>query len=89
MNYKPPRDKNTKSGFEVPLRRMDPSQNWPCHVGSGECKEPAVEAHDDGSGGEFLVCSKHMPEVNAMGKLIEEMCPKDVQKFSTLVTQAE
>ena len=68
---------------------MDPSENWPCHVGSGECKEPAVEAHDDGSGGEFLVCATHMPEVHALGRLIVEMTPEHVQNFEKAIDKAE
>jgi hypothetical protein len=89
MNFKPPRDPNTKSGLETPLRRMGAHEGWPCHVGGGECREPAVEAHDDYSGGEFLVCAKHLPEVHALGKLIAEMTENEMAGFKAAVDEAE
>ena len=89
MKYKAPRDPNTPSGFEIPLRRMDPSENWPCHVGEGESHEPAIEAHDDGSGGEFLVCAKHLPQLHAIGKLFAEMTPAQIYEFVAFVVKKE
>ena len=88
MNFKEPRDPNTKS-IMADFRRLDPAENWPCHVGGGECLESAVEAHDDGAGGEFFVCAKHSPEVQALGKLLAEMTPEQLSKFETAVKGAE
>lgn len=52
MNFKEPRDPNTK----VPdwkIRDVLPSGGIRCQVGSGECTELAVESQDDGTGHEF------------------------------------
>lgn len=88
MNFKSPRDPNTPTGIKV-IRTFRADENFPCHIGSGECSEPAVEAHDDGSGGEFLVCAKHLPEVEAFSKLVNEMSKAQMQKLSNEIKKAE
>lgn len=84
MNFKAPRDPNTPTMIKI-LRTYSPDENFPCHVGSGECSEPAVQAHDDGAGGEFLVCAKHLPEVEAFAKLVNEMSKAQLQNISNEV----
>lgn len=71
------------------LRDIDPGDCWPCHVGSGECKSPAVEAHDDGQGGEFLVCRDHLPGVYAFAKLVYDLSDAEREKLSEAIKQHE
>lgn len=93
MSYKPlplkaPRDPNTPSSVLV-LRKIAPEENILCQVGSGECSELAVEAHDAGHGQEFYVCAKHVPEVHAFSKLVAEMTPAQMQKLQGLIQEEE
>lgn len=88
MNFKPPRSADTKSNLLV-LRRPDPSEGLICQVGSGECNNPCVEIHDDGAGGEFRVCAQHAPELEALGKLIAEMTPNQIESFATIIESKE
>lgn len=88
MKFKAPRDPNTKS-IMLKIRDIPPGEYWPCHVGSGECQEPAIEAMDDARGGEFLVCAKHLPEVEALGKLMAEMTQGDISRFTAAIDRAE
>lgn len=88
MNYKEPRDPNTPSCV-LKLRDIPEGEYWPCHVGSGECKNPAIESHDNGNGGEFLVCKEHLPEVHAFGKLINEMSLNELKNFESIINDSE
>lgn len=88
MNFKAPRDPNTQPDV-LKLRDLPESENWPCHVGSGECKESAVEVHDDGAGGEFLICRKHLPEFYAFAKLVAEMTPKQIKNLDDAIAKHE
>lgn len=86
MKFKAPRDPNTKSIVE---KLRDVKDGSICQVGSGECFNIAVEAHDDGGGGEFLVCREHLAEVYALGKLIAEMTPAQTVQFARAITKSE
>jgi len=88
MKFKEPRDPNTKSVI-LKLRDIPESEHWPCHVGGGECHNNAVEAQDDGQGGEFLVCRYHLEEVYAFGKLIAEMSNNQMNELEALIKDAE
>lgn len=85
MNFKPPRDPNTPDGVLV-LRIPGPGEL--CQVGSGECTKPAAEAHDNGAGGEFLVCADHAIEVRALSRLINEMTPNQIAQFEGAIAKA-
>lgn len=88
LNYKAPRDPNTKSVVEK-VRDVAESERVQCQVGSGECSNLAVEAQDDGSGGLFFVCRDHLSEVYAFGKLVAEMTPFQMSELDRLITSAE
>ncbi len=87
MNFKSPRDPNTKSN-EYKIRDIGPDENLRCQVGSGECPEPAIEAYDNGECGEFRLCAKHLPEFHALSKLIAEMTPNQISDFDAAITKA-
>lgn len=87
LNFKPPRDPNTKSILLV-LRQLAPGEGA-CRVGGGECTNPAAVAYEDGSGGEFHVCAEHAPEVEALGKLVAEMTQNQVQAFQSAIDEAK
>ena len=53
-------------------RDIPEGENWPCHVGSGECLRPAVKILDGAGEGDFYVCAEHLPEVMAFEKMLEE-----------------
>lgn len=78
-----------KEGLVKVLRTFPDGENWPCHMGSGECSEPAVEAHDNGAGGEFLVCAKHAKEVRLYAKIVEGMGPEQLKKFQQAIEDNE
>lgn len=88
LNLKAPRDPNPPTGIVV-LRTFQPEENFPCHVGSGECLEPAIESHDDGSGGEFFVCATHLSEVKVLSQLVNEMSKAQMDALHTAIKKAE
>jgi hypothetical protein len=88
MNFKAPRDPNTKPSIVV-LRTIPPGSPEICQVGSGECHEPAIEAHENGEGGEFFVCAKHLPEIHALGKLIAEMTREQLLEFEKIIKSVQ
>lgn len=88
MKFKDPRDPNTKS-VVLKLQDIPADENWPCHVGGGECHHPAVEAHDNGEGGEFLVCAQHLEEVYAFGRLLAEMTEAEMARLESKISEAE
>ncbi len=88
LNFKAPRDLNTKSVC-LKIRDIASGEYWPCHVGGGECCKPAIEAHDDGNGGEFLICKDHIEEVYAFGKLVAEMSMSQCAGLQALINLHE
>lgn len=88
MNFKKPRDPNTKPDH-AKLRDVYDFENIRCEVGSGECHRLAVESQDNGEGGEFFLCADHAKEFSALGKLIAEMTPNQMSNFENAVTEQE
>lgn len=60
------------------LRTVPPEENWPCHVGSGECHRPGVRVCDDGSGGEFFVCDEHTAWAESVMQSLIAMSPDEL-----------
>lgn len=88
MKFKEPRDKNTDPHL-LKLRDVSLSENVQCEVGRGECKNLAVECHDDGCGGPFFLCAQHVEEFIALSKLIYEMTPNQISNFALAMEKAE
>ena len=88
LKFKPPRDSNTQS-VVLKLRDVSIEERKSCGVGGGECHNFAVESHDDGAGGEFFVCSYHLEEVYAFGKLIAEMTPNQLRALNQQIIVEE
>ncbi len=62
-------------------------ENWPCHCGSGECKAPATNSHDDGQGGDFFLCNEHQAEFEAMRQWIQQ--PGNAERLSAALVNVD
>jgi len=86
MQFKRPRDPNTDPGLEK-IRDVLPSENIQCQVGMGECKNLAVEAQDNGEGGQFFLCEEHAKEFRQFATLVAEMTPNQVKKLERAIKE--
>ena len=83
MNFKQPRCSSTPHNF-VSVRA--PSSGELCGVGSGECKELAIDVADGGSVDcQLPVCAAHKDEFIALSRLVNEMTPNQIRRFSDAI----
>jgi hypothetical protein len=68
-----------------PDREIPAHENWPCHVGSGECQTPARYVMDDGDGGDFYMCKAHYIEVKAFEAMVAGKTPEDCAFLEALI----
>ena len=71
------------------LRTMGADENWPCHVGSGDCLSPAIVAVHDEEQGEFLLCEKHIPDILHFEKQVRKMRFQDIKRLEEVIKSLE
>lgn len=86
FNQKPP-PAGVQIGIKV-LRTYSPDENFPCHAGGGACRNPAVEAHDDGNGKEFLVCAEHLKMIHEFADFVKELGDAELKALTKAIRKS-